>query len=204
MLRILTFAVLTAAGLWVLWRLLLLVLRRVIVQGIIANRARPQPVIFLQRLREFVFKNPIGARQILLSESARSVVRKIWADSKPPPQQRVGEPALPPDGLAVHSFHLTDGRTLVVVTMPPPQRTHEAHLAAIVFPTDALFQSNPIRARAMTRFFLLDRGSSETGRETDLRGYTAAGEERWYNVGAPTDPARFAGAIVEKMNELKL
>jgi hypothetical protein len=204
MLRLLTFAVLTAAGLWVLWRLLLLLLRRVIVQGIIANRPRPQPVIFLHRLREFVFKNPVGARQILLSESARSVVRKIWADSKPPPQQRVGEPALSAEGLDVHRQSLSDGRTMIVISMPPPQRKHEPYLAAIVFPTDALFQSNPIRARAVTRFFLLDRGSSQTGRETDLRGYTAAGEERWYNLGAPTDPARFAKALVEKLNELKL
>jgi hypothetical protein len=204
MLRTLAFAVLTVGGLWLLWRVLLVVLRRALMRSILANRPRPQTEIFLYRLREFVFKNPRGARQILLSESAPSVVRKIWDDSKPPPQQRVGEPALRPDGLAVHAFDLTDGRLLVVVTTPPPQRNHEPYLAAVVFPNDALFASDPVRARAITRFFWVTRGSDQYGRETDLRGYTADGDERWYNVGAPTDAPGFAKAIVDKMNELKL
>jgi hypothetical protein len=176
---------------------------RAMLGNFIAHGPRAQPLNFVRRLRDFVFGNPLGARDILFSESADAAMRKMWQDSKAPPQN-MQDFGLPADGISVYHSGLSDGRSLAVVTLPRPERKSEAYVAAIVFPTDAMLRDDPTRARATTRFFYLNRGSSQTGRGTDLCGWTSDGQERWYNVGAPTDPQRFANAIAQKLDELKL
>jgi hypothetical protein len=197
-------ALLVIAAVLLALKLLLRMFLRSLVRGWVANRPRAQMGLFILKLRDFVFNNPVGARQMLVSDSAGAVVKKIWEDAKPPPQMRAGEPSLPADGLHVQHGVLGDGRTIAVISLPPPERKGEAYLAAVVFPTDVMADGQPLRAKALTRFFYLNKGSSEYRRETDLCGWTSDGQQRWYNVGAPIDPVGFAHAIEQKLRELKL
>lgn len=202
--QFLIFALVIVVAVWMALRLLRRWIGGALLRSVMADRPRLQHVLFVRVLRDFVFKNPSGARKMLCSQNADVVVRKLWDDRKPPPIQRLGGPSLPADGLSVHHGQLSDGRPIALISLPPPQRKGEAYLVAVVFPTDAMLSGKAARSRALTRFFYLNRGSSQTGRETDLCGWTADGHERWYNVGAPTDPERFAVAIDRKLHELKL
>ena len=176
---------------------------RALVRDYLAHGPRYQPKNFVRQFRDFVFKNPAGAKAILSSESAEAMVRKMWQDAKGPPQN-LHDTGLPADGMSVFRSALTDHRSIVVVTLPRPQRRSEPYFAAVVFPTDELLRDDPLRARETTRFFYLNRGSTQSGRATDLCGWTSDGHERTYNAGAPTDPEGFAKVIAQKLGELKL
>lgn len=200
---VLVILLVVASG-FVLMRWLLRSFGKSVMRRIIANRPSLQGMIFINKLRDYVFNHPLDARAVLTSERRDAVVGQFWREAVPRRQRHLVEPNLPTEGLCVHHGQLSDGRVVAVVSLPPPQRNSEAYLAAAVFPTDGMIAENPMRARALTRFFYLNRGSGETGRETDLCGWTSDGKQRWYNVGAPTDPTHFAKAIEAKLHELKL
>lgn len=176
---------------------------RALVRDYLAHGPRYQPANFIRQLRDFVFKNPAGAKAVLFSESAEATVRKMWQDSKGPPQN-LHDTGIAADGMSVFRSGLTDHRSIVIVTLPRPERRSEPYLAAVVFPTDELLRDDPLGARDATRFFYLNRGSTQSGRSTDLCGWTSDGDERTYNVGAPTDSEGFAKVIAQKLSELKL
>ena len=86
--------------------------------------------------------------------------------------------------------------------MPRPQRRGEAYLVGLVLPADESLRNDPQRARAAAEMFVLNRGSTETGRTTDLCGWRADGKELTYNIGAPPSVEGFHARVQEKLNEL--
>ena len=72
-----------------------------------------------------------------------------------------------------------------------------------MLPCDESLRDDVARARRFAHVFVLNRGSSEYGRETDLCSWNAAGRLFTYNVGAPRDPAGFARAVGAKLTELR-
>jgi hypothetical protein len=179
-------------------------LRRTIGKSLLSGTPRDQGRIFELRLRDVVFRNPFATMEVLFSEGRDGFLHKLWDQSKPPPRRAGFEPGLPADGMFVYRTHLADGRAVAVIATPPPERHGELYRIAVVLPQDPRLREDVARARRQTRFFTLHRGSGETGRDTDLRGWTYDGRRRDYNVGAPLDPRRFAAALGEKLRELRL
>jgi hypothetical protein len=164
---------------------------------------RPQPLRFVLLARDAFFASPFATMELLFGDGRDALAKKLWHDARAP-ARHIGDTDLPADGLHVHRTHLADGRAIAVIVCPWPQRKGEPYFVATVLPTDPALRADVPRARGESRFFYLNRGSSTTGRETDLCGWTPDGQQRWYNVGAPLDPDGFAAAVGEKLRELGL
>jgi hypothetical protein len=180
-------------------------LARAIIRSAIANRARVQPTNFVTLLREAVFRQPFAIVEILWSDGRDAFVRKMWADAARGPARRpMDQPEVAAGAdITVYRTHLPDGRAIAVISLPTPQRNSEPFLAAAVLPCDERLRNDVARARRVAHVFVLNRGSTEYGRETDLCSWNAAGRLFTYNVGAPRDPAGFAQAVGAKLFELK-
>jgi hypothetical protein len=171
-------------------------LRRRLLRSLLREMPRDQPRLFELRLRDAWFGDPFRVMELLFSDARDAFLQKLWAESNA--RRGAGfDPGLPADGMAVHRTRLHDGRAIAVISMPPPQRNGEPHFIAVVLPQDPYL-------RRVARFFVLKRGSSELGRDTDLCGWTADNQSRDYNVGGPLEPDRFAAAVGNKLWELGL
>jgi hypothetical protein len=86
---------------------------------------------------------------------------------------------------------------MVLVRLPETMVAGEALFVAIVLPDLDSLRHDPATARKVTTFFVLSRWNGDL--ETDLTGWTAAGEQRYYNCGAPLDPADLARVLDTKV-----
>jgi hypothetical protein len=196
-------AVLLGITIWISWRFLRRQTGRLLVNKWILERPRVQSLAFVQRLRELVFNNPFTAMNMLWSDGRDAFVKHVWREAGDI-ARRAREPGnLPDEGLSVERRHLSDGRALAVITMPPPLRRGEAYFVAVLLPADDSLRNDIQRARASAEIFVLNQGSTEIGRETDLCGWRADGRELTYNVGAPRAVDGFVNAIDAKLQELR-
>ena len=157
--------------------------RRTLVRSFVVHGPRYQFGDFVRQLRDFAFKNPAAAKAILFSESADAMVRKMWQDAKGPPRNIHGRisdcrptvcrciaPAFPTAGQSRWSNFRRRSTSRRRIS-PPSSSQPTSYSATIRF-----------GARDTTRFFYVNRGNAQTGRVTDLCGWTSDGQERWYNV----------------------
>jgi hypothetical protein len=202
--QVVLFFVVVFAVVWLVNVVLNRVVLRKVVRRALEGMPREQPLIFEERLRDFVFRNPYDAMELLFSDGREGFLRKLWDESKPPPKRAGFEPSLPSEGMSVYRTRLSDGRAIAVIEPPKPERDLEPHLFGVVVPQDQTLKADLARARKTTRFFVLRRGSSVNNNKTDLCGWTHDGKERNYNVEASLEPERFAVAVGDKLRELRL
>jgi len=206
---------LAALCVWIAWRKARRSLARSMIQSFIRHGPRQQPYLFETRLRDLVFRDPFSTMGILWSERRDAFVIKLWNDAAQPlampamVTEQLGamkqQERIPPDGIAVHRLHLSDGRAIAVVSLPPPQRHGEPHLIGIVLPADESLRQDLAAARRRTEFFVLYDGAGGGDaqlRNTDLCGWTRDGRHLTYNVGARRDVEGFAKDVEAKLREL--
>jgi hypothetical protein len=210
--------VVVGVALWLAGRWALRQAAGAIFRGAMRNMPRAQPSLFVIRLRDLVFNDPFTCMNLLWSEGRDAFVRGLWHEAGwkvPRGRARVALPGgvpgevpaeqsdLPADGMSVHRLHLLDGRAIAVITAPPPQRKYEPLLIGVVLPSDPRLKDDLTLARRSAHFFVLNEGGvGNSGRDTDLCGWTLDKKHLTYNVGAPRDVEGFARAVDAKLQEL--
>lgn len=155
---------------------------------------RQQHYLFAHKiLPQIVYQNPQKALGLLTSTEARPLLLRLW--------ERLGEDLpekerLPAMGLGCHSRVLEDGRIVVVVRMPPPERMTEAHFVGFLFtPGEKMlffFQKPPTAS-----CFTLEHSFQLDGTpRTVLGGWTPEGAHFNMGDGPPADLNNFVATLL--------
>jgi len=193
---------LVLAAIVLLLRALLRHLLRALFRNMVARRPRAQRVKFARELRDLVFRDPFAFMSRLCADDRRAFVQSLWKEVGWKVARGGQRSADHEAEIDVKRLSFSDGRAIAVVCLPPPERDREAYFVGVVLPQDESLKRDLPRARRVVRYFVLNRGSMETGRSTDLCAWTPEGRELTYNIGAPKSPEGFARAVEEKLHEL--
>lgn len=149
------------------------------------HMALGDPLMFLG-----VLASPEGTR--FLSDMLRRVSEHC--------RERENRPDFSVDDITVHTVQAGDF-PCVVIEMPRPRATAEAHMVAAVLMT-SLDNGPPTREEAQARYFTLERGMSID----DGQPYTVLCE--WsdeahmnYGAGPPAEVSAFVAAITDHLNQ---
>jgi hypothetical protein len=173
----------------------------------LAGVPRVQHNGFVLMLRQRVFENPPRVVGAFLSSGGEQLLKELWRSAGRGAARVQQAELLPnqpgPDRHAELTFQCmrttTTGQPLVIVTLPEPQRSHEAYYVGITMPADPALQHDLDAARERVRFFVLYKfGGPDRTRRTDLCEYRKEGELT-YNIGAPATVEGFAAAIDERL-----
>src|SRR3954471_13328939 len=194
--------------------LLLKWLRATLGNMLLAGMPRLQHRRFVDRLRDAAFADPRGVVATLSGNNATGLLNRLWGESRND-AQRAGatitradasgaerfKPAMQTDGpaepLRARAVPAADGWSLAVVTLPPPERNHEAYFVGVAVPAAAVAGRDNDAARRGVRYFVLNKWGSD--RPSDFIEYTTAGRELTYNVGTDLKVEAFAEVIAEKL-----
>jgi hypothetical protein len=174
---------------------------------------------FVDRLRGEAFADPVRVVGTLSGNNAAAYLHHLWAGAKGDAGRAAAEVARTggaaakrfepvmqqswPEGpLTARPVPVGGGWSLVVVSLPPPQRDHETWFVGVALPTVAMSGAASARdaeaVRRAVRFFKLDKWGGD--RDTDFVEYTTAGRELTYNVGTEKTVEAFAAAVAEKLH----
>jgi hypothetical protein len=134
-------------------------------------------------LPQVVHDDPEKARALLSGPEGGGFLAFLWhrVSERLPEEERA-----PPEGLRSSRHAEPNGTVIVLVTMPPPQRSPEAYFAAVVFtpgPRKLLFFRHPPTVKYLT----LELGHTMGGEtRTVLCGWSKDGTH--YNMGDGPPP----------------
>jgi hypothetical protein len=182
---------------WGLWTYLITRLT----QFMLAGAPRPHYSAFEFRLRDLVFLNPAAFMDRLWTDDHATFVKGLWNETGSMISQRNIPAGLSSDNMEVYRTRISDGRCVVVITMPGSQQVSEPYLIGVVLPANEEIKRDLVAARNAVPFFVLS--GYHLGRDTDLYEWTIAKKKITYNIGAPRDPKGSAGVIGAKLTEMR-
>ena len=199
----------------------LLWLRRALGNSLLRGMPRLQQRRFVERLRTDAFADPVRVVGTLSGNNAAAYLHGLWTGAKDDTRRAAADVARNNPGAASRLRAVTEttwpaapltarpvpiggGWSLVVVSLPPPERNNEAYFVGIAVPAEtpsgdgaaAHAHADPVRRGV--RFFQLNKWSLD--RDTDLVEHTTSGRELTYNVGTEQKVEAFAAAIAGKVH----
>ncbi|MDK2124067.1 hypothetical protein [Parachitinimonas caeni] len=148
-----------------------------------------------QALRQLCQEDPLRFFAIIGSEEQMDFLAWAWGVT----EKNVGEKA---DGYRVEEVAVTRGRILdrpgIIVQLPQPRATAEAHFVGIVLDVPLSEASPP--EKVGFRYFVLECGTHLDGTErTVLCEWTADGDHRNYGDGPAITVQDFVAAIEKRL-----
>jgi hypothetical protein len=202
--------------------LLLLGLQLLLVRSLVGGIPRFQQKRFVDRLRAEAFADPARVIGTLSGNNAGAYLHHLWAGAKGDAGRAaaavaqsgeaasnrfkdVMEQSWPAVPLTARPVPIGGDWSLVVVSLPPPERNNETYFVGIALPTAFATASgagaaaaDADLARRAVRFFQLNKWS--LNRDTDFIEHTTAGRELTYNIGTDVKVEAFAEAVEEKVH----
>jgi hypothetical protein len=200
--------------------LLLLGLQLLLVRSLVGGIPRFQQKRFVDRLRAEAFADPARVVGTLSGNNAGAYLHHLWAGAKGDAGRaaaavaRSGEAASnrfkdvmeqswPDVPLTARPVPIGGDWSLVVVSLPPPERNNETYFVGIALPSafataGGADAADANLARRAVRFFQLNKWS--LNRDTDFIEHTTAGRELTYNIGTDANVEAFAEAVAEKVH----
>jgi len=206
-------------GCAVVLALVLLGLQLALARSLMGGVPRFQQKRFVDRLRAEAFADPVRVVGTLSGNNAGAYLHHLWAGARGDAGRAaaqiahggaaatkrfepVMEQSWPEEPLAAKPVPVGGGWSLVVVSLPPPERNHETWFVGIALPTVAMSGASTGHdagaARPAVRFFQLDKWGGN--RDTDFVEHTTSGRELTYNVGTEKTVEAFAAAVAEKLH----